>query len=139
MRLFKRRETEGRYGSDGLADVLWWARPTEQPEGGTAAAEGEEPEAGEHAQPIQVPEPEDTGPEQIRVARTLVMSEPELTALLASDPRLQGDGLRVELVEKGFGTRMAIYATPESGFAEADLEALLDDLAEPQKRPFTNS
>lgn len=129
MRLFRRRQ-DGASGAthplpssgstdqeagDGLADVLWWS------------------------QPIQVPEPEEEDLNQISVARTLVMSEPELSALLASDPRLQGEGLEIELVEKGFGTRVAISATPESGLGEADLEALLDDLAEPQKRPFSAS
>lgn len=91
------------------------------------------------AQPVPAPEPEPEDPDQIRVARTLVMSEPELSALLDSDPRLQGEGLEVKLVEKGFGTRVAISATPGSGLAEADLETLLDDLAQPQKRPFSAS
>ena len=40
------------------------------------------------------------------------------------------------MAEKGFGTRVAIRATPDSGLSEADLERLLDELAEPQKQPF---
>jgi len=73
------------------------------------------------------------------VARTLVKSEPELAELVASDPRLGAEEITVELAEKGFGTRVAISATRSSGFDEADLERLLDELAEPQRRPFTNT
>ncbi len=40
------------------------------------------------------------------------------------------------MAEKGFGTRVEIRAGEDSGFAEADLERLLDDLAQPQKQPF---
>jgi hypothetical protein len=76
---------------------------------------------------------------EIRVARTLVKSEPELAQLVASDERLGGDEIRVELAEKGFGTQVAVAAASSSGLAEADLERLLDELAEPQKRPFTNT
>ena len=43
------------------------------------------------------------------------------------------------LTEKGFGTRVAIVADAGSGLEEADLERLLDQLAEPQKRPFSNA
>jgi hypothetical protein len=73
----------------------------------------------------------------ITVARTLVKSEPELAELVASEARLKADGLGVRLAEKGFGTRVEITASAESGIAESYLETLLDDLAEPQKRPFT--
>ena len=75
----------------------------------------------------------------ITVARTLVKSEPELAELVASEERLQADGLGVRLAEKGFGTRVEITATADSGIAEDYLETLLDELAEPQKRPFTAS
>ena len=75
----------------------------------------------------------------ITVARTLVKSEPELAELVASEARLQADGLGVTLAEKGFGTRVEITASPESGIAESYLETLLDELAEPKKRPFTAS
>ena len=40
------------------------------------------------------------------------------------------------MAEKGFGTRVAIRAAPDSGLSEADLERLLDELAQPQKQPF---
>jgi len=58
-------------------------------------------------------------------------SEPELAELIATV-----EGLEVTMAEKGFGTRVQIRADEQSGFAEADLEAVLDRLAEPQKRPF---
>jgi hypothetical protein len=107
-----------------------WRRnqPAPPPVAEPKQAEPPEPEA---AQPP--PEPE------IRVARTLVKSEPELAELVASDERLGGEEIRVELAEKGFGTQVAVAASPSSGLAEADLERLLDELAEPQKRPFTNT
>ena len=75
----------------------------------------------------------------ITVARTLVKSEPELAELVASEERVQADGLGVTLAEKGFGTRVEITAKADSGIAEDYLETLLDELAEPQKRPFTAS
>ena len=37
------------------------------------------------------------------------------------------------MAEKGFGTRVEIRAAEDSGLSEADLERLLDDLAEPQQ------
>jgi len=58
-------------------------------------------------------------------------SEPELAELIATV-----DGLEVTMAEKGFGTRVEIRAAEETGLAEADLEAVLDRLAEPQRRPF---
>jgi hypothetical protein len=75
----------------------------------------------------------------IIATRTLVKSEPELLELVSSEPRLEADGVEVSLGEKGFGTRVAITARRSAGLTEADLESLLDQLAEPQKRPFTNS
>jgi hypothetical protein len=74
---------------------------------------------------------------RIKVARTLVMSEPELAELVAAEPRLSAEGIDVSLAEKGFGTRIEIRASDESGLAEDDLEGLLDRLAEPRKRPFS--
>ena len=87
-------------------------------------------------QPPPVTEP--SGEDEIRVSRTLVKSEPEIAALVASEPALGSEGVQVSLSEKGFGTRVAISACPPSGLGEDDLERLLDGLAEPQKRPFTN-
>lgn len=67
----------------------------------------------------------------IEVSRTLMKSEPELAELVA-----EIEGVEVTMAEKGFGTRVAIQADPGSGLVEADLERLLDDLAEPRKQPF---
>ena len=67
----------------------------------------------------------------IEVSRTLMKSEPELAELIAAV-----DGLEVTMAEKGFGTRVAIRAAPDSGLSEADLEQVLDDLAQLQKQPF---
>ncbi|MEZ5076205.1 MAG: hypothetical protein R2725_02055 [Solirubrobacterales bacterium] len=68
----------------------------------------------------------------IQVSRTLMKSEPELAALIG-----EVEGLEVTTAEKGFGTRVEIRASEQSGMAEADLEAVLDRLAEPQRRPFS--
>lgn len=59
-------------------------------------------------------------------------SEPELAELIATV-----EGLEVTMAEKGFGTRVEIRADESSGMAAADLEAVLDRLAEPQRRPFS--
>ena len=67
----------------------------------------------------------------IEVARTLMKSEPELAELVAAV-----DGVDVTMAEKGFGTRVEVRASEESGLEIADLERLLDDLAQPQKQPF---
>jgi hypothetical protein len=67
----------------------------------------------------------------IEVARTLMKSEPELAELIATV-----EGVEVTMAEKGFGTRVALRADEASGLGEADLEAVLDQLAEPQRRPF---
>jgi len=67
----------------------------------------------------------------IEATRTLMKSEPELAALVA-----ELDGLEVTMAEKGFGTRVEIRAAEGSGLSEADLERVLDRLAEPQKQPF---
>jgi carbon monoxide dehydrogenase subunit G len=70
----------------------------------------------------------------IEVSRTLMKSEPELAELVATV-----EGVEVTMAEKGFGTRVEIRADRESGLELADLERLLDQLAEPQKQPFGNS
>ncbi|HEY5054003.1 MAG TPA: hypothetical protein VII45_11410 [Solirubrobacterales bacterium] len=67
----------------------------------------------------------------IEAARTLMKSEPELEELIAGV-----DGVDVTMAEKGFGTRVEIRAPEDSGLDVADLERLLDHLAEPQKQPF---
>jgi hypothetical protein len=67
----------------------------------------------------------------IEVARTLMKSEPELADLVA-----EVEGIEVTMAEKGFGTRVELRAVDGSGLEEADLQGLLDRLAEPQKKPF---
>ena len=69
----------------------------------------------------------------IEAARTLMKSEPELAELVASV-----EGVEVTMAEKGFGTRVAVRAGEDSGLGEADLERILDRLAEPQKQPFNS-
>jgi len=59
-------------------------------------------------------------------------SEPELAELVESV-----EGLEVTMAEKGFGTRVVLRAAEGSGLAETDLEAVLNRLAEPQRRPFS--
>jgi hypothetical protein len=68
----------------------------------------------------------------IEVSRTLMKSEPELAGLIE-----EVEGLDVRMAEKGFGTRVEIRAPEETGLLPADLEAVLDRLAEPQRRPFS--
>jgi hypothetical protein len=68
----------------------------------------------------------------IEVSRTLMKSEPELAELVETV-----EGVEVTMAEKGFGTRVELRAAEESGLGEADLEAVLDRLAEPQRRPFS--
>jgi hypothetical protein len=67
----------------------------------------------------------------IEVSRTLMKSEPELAGLVDAV-----QGVEVTMAEKGFGTRVVIRAEVDSGLELADLECLLDQLAEPQKQPF---
>lgn len=52
------------------------------------------------------------------------------------------DGVRsatveVSLGEKGWGTQVAIWAEAEDGLRKPVLEEVLDELAEPQRRPFS--
>ncbi|HET8815208.1 MAG TPA: hypothetical protein VFM51_09675 [Solirubrobacterales bacterium] len=68
----------------------------------------------------------------IEVSRTLMKSEPELAELIETI-----EGFEVRMAEKGFGTRVEIRAEEGSGLVKADLEAVLDRLAEPQRRPFS--
>lgn len=70
----------------------------------------------------------------IEVARTLMKSEPELSELVAGV-----EGVEVTMAEKGFGTRVELRAEDDSGLVEADLERVLDRLAEPQKQPFSSA
>ena len=58
-------------------------------------------------------------------------SEPELAELIA-----EVEGVEVTMAEKGFGTRVSCAPTRAAGSMQADLEAVLDRLAEPQRRPF---
>lgn len=58
-------------------------------------------------------------------------SEPELAELIA-----ELEGVEVTMAEKGFGTRVHVRAGEDTGLEQADLEAFLDRLAEPQRRPF---
>ena len=58
-------------------------------------------------------------------------SEPELAELVQAV-----EGVEVTMAEKGFGTRVEIRAGVDSGLEVADLERLLDELAEPRKQPF---
>jgi hypothetical protein len=67
----------------------------------------------------------------IEASRTLMKSEPELAELIA-----EAEGVEVTMAEKGFGTRVRVRADEETGLEVADLEAFLDRLAEPQRRPF---
>jgi hypothetical protein len=67
----------------------------------------------------------------IEVSRTLMKSKPELADLVA-----EVEGVEVAMAEKGFGTRVAVRAGEDSGLEEADLERILDRLAEPQRQPF---
>jgi hypothetical protein len=67
----------------------------------------------------------------VEVARTLMKSEPELAEQVADL-----HGLEVTMAEKGLGTRVHIRAAPDSGLEEADLERILDGLAEASKQPF---
>jgi hypothetical protein len=118
---------------------LFWRRQQQEPvPTEPEVAEPEVERAPEPVAPDEPPAPPEP-PAGIRVSRTLVKSEPELAALVASEPRLQADEIEVSLSEKGFGTRVAIAAGEQAGLSETDLEALLDQLAEPQRRPFSNS
>jgi transcription elongation GreA/GreB family factor len=67
----------------------------------------------------------------IEASRTLMKSEPELAELVAAV-----EGVEVTMAEKGFGTLVELRVEDDSGLREADLERILDRLAEPQKQPF---
>jgi hypothetical protein len=70
--------------------------------------------------------------QMIEAARTLMKSEPELAEVIA-----EVEGVEVTMAEKGFGTRVQLRADEGTGLEQADLEAFLDRLAEPQRRPFS--
>ena len=70
----------------------------------------------------------------LEVSRTLVKSEPELAELVDAV-----EGVEVTMAEKGFGTRVEVRADEASGLVVADLERILDRLAEPQKQPFDSA
>jgi hypothetical protein len=103
---------------------------------------------------------------KITATRTLMKSPPELWELVDDEPQLRhwserlgnGDGqievmdreperlliwrsrgvkVRLRLEEKGFGTQVEIAAKAASGLTETDLDQVLDELAEPQRRPFS--
>ena len=88
------------------------------------------------SEPEPISPPESDAP--IRVSRTLVKSKPELAEMIKGEPRLRAEGVQVSLIEKGFGTQVAIAAHPHSELAAGDMESILEDLAEPQKRPFSS-
>jgi len=69
----------------------------------------------------------------IEASRTLMKSEPELIELLE-----EFEGVEVRMAEKGFGTRVEVRADEQTGLDVADLEAFLDRLAHPRRRPFSN-
>src|SRR4029078_11309368 len=70
----------------------------------------------------------------LEVSRTLVKSEPELAELVDAV-----EGVEVTMAEKGFGTRVEVRAAEGSGLVAADLERILDRLAEPQRQPFDSA
>jgi hypothetical protein len=103
---------------------------------------------------------------KITATRTLMKSLPELWELVDDEPQLRhwserlgrgdgpvevmarepqrfviwrGDGVRakIALEEKGFGTQVEISARSTLGLTESDLDQVLDELAEPQRRPFS--
>jgi hypothetical protein len=45
--------------------------------------------------------------------------------------------VEVSLAEKGFGTQVAITVEAEDGLRQSILDEVIDELAEPQRRPFT--
>jgi hypothetical protein len=67
----------------------------------------------------------------IEASRTLMKSAPELENLVESV-----EGVEVTMAEKGFGTRVELRAGSGSELELADLERLLDELAQPRKQPF---
>jgi hypothetical protein len=67
----------------------------------------------------------------IQASRTVMKSLPELAELVD-----EVEGVEVTMAEKGFGTRVEVRAAEGSGLCIADLEGVLDDLAEPRKQPF---
>lgn len=67
----------------------------------------------------------------IQASRTVMKSLPELAELVE-----EVEGVEVTMAEKGFGTRVEVRAAGDSGLCVADLERVIDGLAEPSKQPF---
>ncbi len=132
MRLFRRRQAQERDQATRTEDER---RPILPATGGPPTAP--DPDLEDQLAPSASGAPVDDGPQRIRVSRTLVKSEPEVAQLVSADPRLSSDGVKVTMTEKGFGTLVEI-AAPSGGLDASDLERLLDELAVPQKRPFSN-
>jgi hypothetical protein len=65
----------------------------------------------------------------------VVARKPERLLAWRSDGR-PAAAVEVTLAEKEFGTQVAISAEAEGELEEAALERVLDELAEPQRRPF---
>jgi len=61
----------------------------------------------------------------IEVSRTLMKSEPELAELVESV-----EGLEVTMAEKGFGTRVALRASEQSGYGKDLSVYALEDYTE---------
>jgi streptomycin 6-kinase len=103
---------------------------------------------------------------KITATRTLMKSAPELWELLDDELQLRhwlarlcdGDGVvevtarepgqllvwrcdsvkvKVKLEEKGFGTQVSIAAKAAERLRQEALEDVLEELAEPQRRPFS--
>jgi hypothetical protein len=62
----------------------------------------------------------------------------ELIAWRSATPGPQA-AVELALAEKGFGTRVAISAATDRGASRDILEALLDELGSPQRRPFARA
>jgi hypothetical protein len=135
MRLFRRASSRVEPGH-GTAETSRVPGPPDPPGEKPAPEEPVAPLLKEAVPPVvEAPPPVP----EIRVSRTVVKSEPELAELVAREPRLKDERVEVTLVEKGFGTRVAIVAEAGNGLEQSDLEQLLDQLAVPQKRPFSNA
>jgi hypothetical protein len=76
---------------------------------------------------------------ELHASRKLLKSEPELRELVALVPAVSAGQVRVEFAEEGFGTKVTLAAVAGIELEIAQLEQILDTLAEPQKRPFSAS
>jgi hypothetical protein len=68
----------------------------------------------------------------------VIAHEPEHRLAWAGAVAEEAARIEIELAEKGWGTNVSIKAKAPSGSTKLDdwLDALLDELAEPEKRPF---